>query len=134
MWQPFGKFCSLQAKVAPAIRPRSIPSGRLCGLSDSLAISPTVRVRFDRGAEKRPSSKRISSASAPRRRGAIVLALLPIFSAARWRARALGDRARPQGHRAAGVEADLGSLEAPRRGALDRVGEADSAQFPAPAC
>src|SRR3984893_6965727 len=47
---------------------------------------------------------------------------------------ALGDRARHQGHRAAAVEADLGRLEAPRRGALDRVGEANAAQFPMPAC
>src|ERR1700738_5574647 len=47
---------------------------------------------------------------------------------------ALGDRARHQGHRAGAVEADLGRLEPPRRGALDRVGEANAAQFPMPAC
>ena len=43
----------------------------------------------------------------------------------------LGDRARQQGHRAAAVEADLGRLEAAGGGALDRVGEADAAQFAA---
>jgi hypothetical protein len=63
-----------------------MPSGRFCGLSDSLAISPTVRVRFERGAEKSPSSKRISSASAPRMRPAIALAFVTIFSVARWTA------------------------------------------------
>src|SRR5438552_17730550 len=51
----------------------------------------------------------------------------------RLMALALGDRARHQGHRAAAVEADLGRLETARCGALDRVGEAETAQFPAPA-
>src|SRR6516164_11727894 len=53
---------------------------------------------------------------------------------------ALGDRARHQSYRAAAVEADLSRLKAARRGALDRVGEAEAAQFAvaarfgAPAC
>ncbi len=46
---------------------------------------------------------------------------------------ALGDRARQQGHRAAAVEADFGRFEAAGRGALDRVRDADAAQFAAPA-
>ena len=45
----------------------------------------------------------------------------------------LGDRARQQGHGAAAVEADLGRLEAARRGALDRVRDAEAAQFAAAA-
>src|SRR5207253_2491094 len=44
---------------------------------------------------------------------------------------ALGDRARDEGHGAAAVKADLGRLEAPRRSALDRVGDAKAAQLPA---
>jgi hypothetical protein len=43
-------------------------------------------------------------------------------------------RHRRSGWRASRCEADFGRFEAARRGALDRVGEADGAQFPAPAC
>ena len=34
IWLPFGKFCCLGVKAAPAIRPGSMSSGRLGGLND----------------------------------------------------------------------------------------------------
>jgi hypothetical protein len=45
-----------------------------------------VNLRFERGAEKRPSSKLISSPSAPRTEAATALALATILSVARWTA------------------------------------------------
>src|ERR1700758_5424619 len=45
----------------------------------------------------------------------------------------LSDRARQQGHRACAVEADLRRFEPACRGALDRVRDAEAAQFAAPA-
>ena len=83
IWQPFGKFCCFEVKVAPAISPGSMSSGRLGGLNDSMAISPTVNARLERGAVNKPSAKLTSLASAPSRWAAIAVALVTIFSVAR---------------------------------------------------